>query len=438
MTRIYQLVSGGSEAVVAPTFSTPSLFSADTLQKSIGVNVHSGYSDTSYYDKTRLLAKVQELGITRVRDGIAKNQNGNEIFLRAAISAGINVNLLIGNPDSSYNAYGVGESATFVAALKSSAANTGWAGTFTTLEGPNEWNLRKNSRPQWSSELAQMYGEYQTALNNDPALVDVLLNGPAISGLGDYPNYIDYNQETLNLHPYRGDVRPERVGTSESIDLAISSGKVSTGEKPVLATEMGYHNAIYSTSFRGVSEAVHAHYIIRELFWDKSQGLFAMYIYQLFDQKPDNSAKDDKEAWFGIYAVEGNPASAKETWTLRRKLPGDAIMRLTAALADSGTGTLPTTLPFKVNTKPGNALVYPMARKDGTYQIGLVMSNELWDTTNKVALTESTGTVTLEFTAASTVDSSRPSVDATVTRLGTDITTLTVPVDGKLTLLKVS
>lgn len=79
-----------------------------------------------------------------------------------------------------------------------------------------------------------------------------------------------------------------------------------------------------------------------------------------------------------------------------------------------------------------------MARKDGTYQIGVVLANSLWDTNTKTAIADTTGNVTLTFASPVTVTAQRPSVDDVVTTLGTAVTSLTVVADGKMTLLKIS
>lgn len=417
--------------------TTPVSYDATTLRKSVGVNVHSTYDDTSYYDRPRILSKVQELGVTRIRDGIIKvNDGGHPAFLRSVRTAGLDVLLIAGRYDAGFNNYGIGESAAWLTAMQTSTGS-GYGGGFSAIEGINEWNLEKGTRPSWAQEAINFVAEYKAALRTDSTLNGVRFLGTGLAGPADYATYIDMAQEIYNLHSYRGGLMPERSGTSEAIDTAKNYALASAGTKPFQATETGYHSAVNSTGHRGVSETVYAHYIVRELLWNLSQGINASYIYQLFDQKPDNPTLDNAEAWFGLYAIEGNAASDKSTWTLRRKLPGDAIVRLQAALSDVGTGTLPTSLPFSVTSAPTGTKVYAIARKDGRYQVGLVMANSLWNTATNAAITDTSGTVTLSFEAASTVNSSRPSVNDTVTAYGSGLTSLSVPVDGKLTLLTV-
>ena len=445
MARIYQYRGGAGS-----TPSSPALYSAAALHASVGINIHVGYDDGAYADYPRLLAKLQELGITYVRDGLGKILPAAKVagwqLLRAG---GIHVLQTIGRPvGTGYNTYGTGESAALVRALKLSPGTgstpattsdgyTGLAGLYDAFQGPNEWS---NEGSSWVSELTAWTDEYWAAIKGDPALSGVPFFGPSLTyAESTFHQYTSTKSDALCAHPYRGGRIPELAsGQAANLPDVVTAARSVSSTQPIMATETGYTNAVGSTGHVGVPEDVSAHYIVREALFNYARGVTRSYFYQLLDERPSNPGKTDAEAWFGLFAVEGDIAADKSTWTLRRKPSGDALARLMPAIRDTGTLPLPTRLPYRIESGPGNLFAYPLARRGSAFQLALVMGNALWDTSAKTAIADSSATVAVSFAGPVTVTSLRPSVSGTTTTLGTGVTTLNVPVDGKLTLLTIS
>ena len=450
-------VSYNSSAITAPTltvsYTTPSTsasFTAQQLHNSVGVVTHSGYDDTAYYDLKRVKDYVAESGITWVREGVYETPRSSHItFLSDLKAAGIKIDVGIGDPTGEDWAFTNGESAKLIYSLKHT-----YAGLYDQLEMPNEYDgfapCIQNTGDQdcWINYLKTFYDEYYSALKNDPTFNNIRIVGPALAKSGSYQKLtadgISRSGDAANIHPYPG-------GTpSENLDIlnTISSAKTRTSTHQVVASEFGYHNAIHtSNGNKGVPEDIAAHYILRSLIWNFANGVDQNYIYQLFDQKPDNPELTEMEAWYGLVAVEGNLTSPKENWALRRKPAFYAVKRFNTYLKDLGTGSALTQLPFKATLPnlPTNIHVcgdthvcmYPIARKDGTYDIAMWLDNELWDRDNGTVVTDQASTATLIFDTPSNVSSYRPSVSSAVAALGTGVIQLDVTIDGKVTFFRV-
>ncbi len=423
------------EAPSAPVLSSPSqvkptraAFSAQALRNSVGVNIHSTYSDTAYYDPNRILTYLRALGPTWVREGVHQHpRSWHPGFLRALKAAGFSVSVGVGDPAGNYGNFGVGDSNNLVRSLK-----TTYAGLYDQIELPNEWDLFSPTG-NWVPELGSFYDEYYGTLKKDSYFKGVRVLSPSF-GTKSGPYLFSKSADATNLHPYTGGTMPE----TDDMARIIAEGKKRAGSGQVVATELGYHNAVSSTSgFRGVPEDIAAHYLIRTLLWNFAQGVDQNYVYQLFDQKPNNPQRTEKEEWFGLVAVKGNPNAAPATWTLRKKPAFDAIARFQGYLRDSGGGSAPSTLPFEALELPQNVVMLPIARKDGSYDVALWLKNSLYKRDRRTLIADTGAAVTLKFASAVNVSSFRPSVDAEVTRVGSNTTEVRVPVDGKVTFFRI-
>ena len=102
----------------------PGSLSAAAFVESIGVVVHFVYTDTAYARQAELLARMRELGIRHVREGMPDGRAPLIAGLTAARAAGIRATL-VGEPDSDPDA-----------AVAESVALMGDA--IDAFEGPNE------------------------------------------------------------------------------------------------------------------------------------------------------------------------------------------------------------------------------------------------------------------------------------------------------------
>lgn len=423
-------VTAAPAPIPAPTVkSTPIAFSAQALRGSVGVGIHAAYNDTAYYDTDRVLAYLQELGVTWIREGIKENPAAWYLeFFRKAAAAGIKINLIVGEPLGRYGQFGMGEQAALVQALK-----TVYAGKFHQLEGPNEWDV--SGRPNWQGELATFYAAYRNAIRAEPALNGVRFIGGAMAHAYNFDTYIDRNQEAATIHPYPGGEMPEQGFIQDQMARARNSAGIG---KPIIATELGYNNAVRTSSGNvGVPEDVAAHYLIREFIYNYAQGIEQNFVYQLFDQKPNNPERTNIEEWFGLVAVEGNPDASLTTWTLRKKPAYHALDRFLNYLNDAGLSTPPTSLPFEVVNLPSNAVMLPIARKDGSYDVAVWLKNRLWNTSTRTVIPDTSGAITLKFGTPVSVSSYRPSVSGSVNQLSSGVSETTLAVDGKVTFFRI-
>lgn len=418
--------STGPVLAVTPTRAA---FSTQALKESVGVAVHATYDDTAYYDTNRMLAYLKELGVSWIRDGIKESPRPfYTSFLKGVADAGIKITLIVGDPTGRDGQFGSGEQAALVNALK-----TTYAGRFHQLEGPNEWDVA--GRANWPGELANFYAAYRSAVRAEPSLNGVRFVGGSMAHAHNFAAYIDKNQEAATLHPYPGGEMPEQGFLEGQIARARNSAGAGG---TVIATEMGYNNAVNMTGGNvGVPEDIAAHYLLRELIFNFSSGISQNYMYQLFDQKPNNPQRTDIEEWFGLVAVEGNPNASLTTWTLRKKPAFYAVDRFLDYLNDSGPGTPPATLPFEAVSLPSSAVMIPISRGDGSYDIAVWLKNRLWNTSSRTLISDTAASVTFRFGSAVDVSSYRPSVSGSVTQVGTDVSNITVPVDGKVTFFRV-
>lgn len=419
-----------------PATSTPAPVTAAALRDSVGVGVAPGYDDTANNPTSRLLSYLQDLGVTRIRGSITKTppQYYLDFFAQTA-AAGIRNNMIVGRPDGSGGQYADGEQAALVNALK-----TTWAGKVHQLEGPNEWDLQGSG---WQERLRSFYAAYRAAVRADPALNNLVFYGGSMAYGSNFDTYVDNNQEGAVLHPYPGGEIPEIANIAQQ--LAKARNSAGSG-KPVIATEMGYNNGFNATGQGniGVPEDVDAHYMIREFVYNYWLGIVQNYKYVMFDMKPDNPGRTQTEAWYGLVAVEGDPAQPLTTWTLRKKPSFEALKRMLAYLADTGTGSAPASLPYGVSGVPANAVVVPIARKDGSFDVAAWLKNELYHVSGtmnnpagRYAVADTTANMTLHFPSSMTVDAFQPSVGATVTRLGTGVTQLSASLNGKVRFFRV-
>ena len=419
-------ISSSPTSSVTPTRVA---FSAQALRNSVGVNIHSTYDDTAYYDIGRIVSYLKMLGPAWVREGVHQHPRAwHPGFLRDLKNAGFKVSVGVGDPAGTYGNFGIGDSDNLVRSLK-----TTYAGVYDQFELPNEWDLFSPTN-NWVNELSSFYNEYYGALKNDPYFRGMRVVGPSF-GTSNGPRAFSKGADAANIHPYTGGTMPE----TDDIARAIAEAKKRAGSGQVVATELGYHNAVNTSSgFRGVPEDVAAHYLVRTLLWNFAQGVDQNYVYQLFDQKPNDPGRTEMEEWFGLVAVEGNPGASPTTWTLRKKPAFDAVARLQSYLRDSGSGSMPATLPFEVVGLPQNAVMLPISRKDGSYDVALWLENSLYERNNRTLVPDITKTVTLRFSSAVKVSSYRPSVSGAVTQVSSSKAEVSVPIDGKVTFFRIT
>ena len=330
---------------------------ADAFVDSIGVNVHLGYTDTSYRNYAQVIKpRLREAGIRHIRDGCPPAWNKECMKrLNDLAAAGVR-SLLICSPNS-------GTLEQMVATLKDVSTSV------EAVEGPNEPDgagiaYRGHGFPQGVREFQD---DLYAAVKRDPAthglpVIATSMSNPESApklGLltsGDYANTHSYADG--GPPGFRWDWYMERCRTN--------------CQRPVMATETGYHNAPHHTDglwIPGISEAAAGKYVSRLLPEYFAQGVLRTYLYELLDLR---DKPQDAESNFGILRADGTPKPAFV-----------AVKNLIAILADSGPAFTPGVLRFSLSGPQRPLRHLLLQKRDGRYELLLWTNLSAYDTKAK-------------------------------------------------------
>jgi hypothetical protein len=267
---------------------------ARTFGDSIGVNTHIGWSDTPAYSNfNAVLARMRELGVRYVRDGLCPTCEEWISRLKRLGAAGIRSNII--STDLVAGSVRMQQNLQVIRSRLRDAV--------VSVEAPNEPDQQGDS--QWIAKTRALQQQLWASVKGDPALAHLQVLGPALvypaswSQLGDLTAFLDRG----NMHPYPGGGTPlHNLG-----DLIPLSARTSGGE-PIVATEAGYHSDLATTSGHyGTSERAIGIYTPRLALEGFSRGLDRTYIYQLADPWTNVSGFENK---FGLLRPDLSPKPA--------------------------------------------------------------------------------------------------------------------------------
>lgn len=324
---------------------------ADSLVDSIGVNVHTSYNDTPYLSRFGAVrAKLAELGVRHVRDGLEPDRPDQYRALNELASIGVRSTLIVGDPEIDDEELGE-----LTSILRGDVR-----GAVEAVEGANEIDMRGDASllPQLDDHQRRLF----SAVKGDPALAGLPVLGPSLvhsrnqRALGDISALMDYG----NIHPYP-DGRPPEGNLSAHLERAAGN----SGPKPVIATETGFHTAL---AWRGehdpVSESAMAAYIPRLYLEYFRRGIVRTFSYELLDQE----AGGDREDNFGLLR---NDLSEKPAFA--------ALRNLIAILSDAGPQFAPGKVRYAVGGDTRDLHRLLLQKRDGTYYLALWRATEAWD-----------------------------------------------------------
>lgn len=250
---------------------------------SVGVNIHSSYTDTPYGDHDRLAAALDDLGVRHVRDGIVPERDDDQYpFLRRLAQEGVCTAALAG--DAALDPDSIGDTLADLDAV---------APAVEIIEGPNEVDLTYGD--DWDTALRRYHIAFAEAVRADGW--DVPIVGPSFGRpaapeqLGDLRAGIDLG----NIHPY-----PDGQPPSANLELNLRAARAVTGAAPVIATEHGYHTAADARGAQAsVSDQAAAVYVPRVYLESFAAGVARTYLYELIDQFPDPQDVE-AESQFGL------------------------------------------------------------------------------------------------------------------------------------------
>ncbi len=371
--------------------------SAQAFRDSVGVSTHIVYYDTAYADWQRVVARLQELGVGHLRDGVYGNpspqwRDWNERYYRAvefAAARGMRFAFGMGQPGS--EAGTLDQLISVVAGRLRPAAEA--------LEAPNEFDHFVGG-PRWPQLLAT-YGRalYRRAkahpsLRVLPVLGPSLAHGEGLRRLGDQRAWID----RANIHPYTGGLSP----APRHLRGALAAvGAVSRG-RPVWATEAGFHNALRATTGHPpVSEAAGAVYLVRTFLEHFSSGIERTYAYELLDEKPDPRRRDP-EQHFGLLR---NDFSPKPAFT--------ALKNLLALVGRDERTLRLRPLRLTLRGAGGDIRRLVLQKGDGTYLVALWRLASVWDRERRRARRVTPRRVTVALPGAAALAVADPVVSPT-------------------------
>ena len=257
----------------------------DQFLDSIGVNVHFTYYDTAYGDSRRVIAALRELGVRHVRDGLASDHPVQPWAFKQLAAAGIRADLIIGNPRRPEDS--PEELVELVA--------TTLGGAVSSIEGINEYD--HSGDQDWVAKTRAYQERLWNAVRSRPELDAVPVVSPSLgsswhrSDLGDLSGVSDVG----NLHSYPGARAP-----SQGLNSQIEGASITTGAKPIFATETGYHNALaQTTSHPSISEQAAGTYMPRLYFEYFRRGVRRTFAYELVDEWAEPELRQ-RESHFGL------------------------------------------------------------------------------------------------------------------------------------------
>lgn len=382
---------------------------ADALVNAYGVNVHMVYGGTPYMNVEATGNALNQLGARHVRDRIHNNP-AQWATINKLSARGIRFNLIVGAPnDSSTPAQLVNIVASKV------------PGATATLEGANEWNLKR--RPNWVAELRAHQTALWKAAKANPTTARMPVLSPSLgskqdfSALGNISGLSNYG----NIHNYPGGRLP-----STDIATTMASARINSGNQPIMTTETQYQNALRTSSgHKPTSEKAAGVYAPRLLLENYSRGVARMFNYELFDQKVD-PAKADIEMNFGLIRTDGT-----------RKPAFNAMSNLLNLLADPGAGFQPGRLDYKVANAPADLKQMLVQKRDGRFYLVLWRDVRVWDQVARKDVPVQPHNVTVNLGRSAKVATFLPSTQRAATRTLPATRSITVPMAGQTTVLQV-
>jgi hypothetical protein len=345
--------------------------SARSFGDSVGVNTHIGWSDTpAYANFDAVLARLRELGVRYVRDGICPTCVEWISRLRRLGEAGIRINMVAGN--LSDPASRMQENL--------DAMRDKLPGAIASIEAPNEPDQQGD--PGWVAKEQIYQRLLYSRVNSDPKLRSLPVLGPALvypaswAELGDLTPYLDRG----NMHPYPGGGTP-----LHNIADLLPRARIVSGNKPIVATEAGYHSDLATTSGHyGTSERAIGIYMPRLALEGFRNGLDRTYVYQLADPWTNVSGFENK---FGLLRTDLSP---KPAFLALRNL-------LRAVDGDSAPVSDPGGVRFSLDGAQPDVRRLLLRSANGSYALVLWREVSVWDRVGKHDLFPSPEALTVDL-----------------------------------------
>lgn len=346
---------------------------ADKFVNSIGVGTHLNYYDTAYGDFNRVKSALSFLGIKHITSGINSADQENLRRINELFKLGIK--LTSGVP---YKSTSIAESINPIKAV---------GAAIEAIVGPNEPDIFDFSYKglRFPTGVQTMMRDLYTAVKNDPVLGVAGRNVPVIQSalghpwqtgadgktrpdeLGNLSAYADYG----NTHNYYSWGNPP----SSAIDQFAIDGAIVSPDRPMIATEGGYHTATNVNQGQlGVTYDVHGRYMTRFLLEQFNAGYQRTFVYELLDLKAD-PAKTNLNYNFGLFDANGvaKPAAI-------------GISNMIKLLQDPGPAFTPKQLNYTLQGLPSTVHSLLLQKRNGHFFLALWNDADNWDETKDQAI----------------------------------------------------
>jgi hypothetical protein len=387
---------GRSENRVASAEPTARL-SSETAQSafdfvnSIGVNTHLNYFDRTYGNFQIVERELKSIGIRHVRDGVhLVNADYNKaVYDRWSQLGSIGVRFdAVLDPRSALGTL-TGDKLDQVEKLAGD--------TIESFEGPNELDI--SNIPDWASVDREYQKDVYQSVRSMTSAKPIDTIGPSLafaskgSSVGNISDRVDYG----NLHPYPAGKMPASV-FPEQLVLA----KEVSGDKKIVITESGYHNALDDHSDQpAVSETAAAKYIPRLFLENFSQGIRRTYLYEFLDEAPDPGLTNFQMHW-GLLRSDG---SEKPAFT--------AVKNLINELSDSAEPAHLEQMTYSLSTSNTEICHLLLQKSDGQFLLILWQEVSSYDGKKQQDIAVSPQPVTLMLDhSARSISTYEPTVQA--------------------------
>lgn len=396
---LLSLLAAASAAVLpAPAAAAPAR-SAGAFVDSVGVNTHIIYDDTAYGDFATVRARLKELGVRHIRDGICGTCLWQWERYETLATDGIRLNAGAGWPN-----------ATALQRTQALAAMRRLAPMIETIEGANEWDLFSGRTSTWPTEVRAHQSWLANAVRADAALRTKPIIGPSLVFSWETPsswtilNDVSANLDYGNSHGYAGGLAPELA-----VDAELARAGQISGTKPMIQTEGGYHNALGQGNWDhpAVPEDVAGAYMPRMFLENFRRGVRRTYSYELLDEW-HGQARTNMEASFGLLRSD-----------FGRKPAYDSLRNLLTVLGEPGAPAGTTEVPVIVSTTGGDVRQLLLRKADGRVAVVLWRAASLWDRVARTRTAVATVPVTVAYTGTVLTAATYAPVESAMARRAT-------------------
>jgi hypothetical protein len=311
---------------------------ADGFVDSMGTNIHSAFGGNFVTNPQGVANLLKDIGFRYVRDVPTTPDRLNAL----TAATGVKVCVI-----SQYYWFGTDAFDTknfdpFWNQLKQ-VSNVAY------LELPNEpqnFETYNDVMHAWTLRLFQ-------AAKADPVLGGVPLVSCSVYNpspeFADLAPYLDYG----NIHSY-----PNISSAQSNLGNYLPNARTVTGNKPIIATETGYNNAINANN-RAVSEIASAKYLPRLYLEHFNAGIVKTFNYELINSFEDDTFTNT-EAHYGLVRTD-----------LSYKPAAYALKNLISLLKDPGPDFTPTSLSYTISTANPDVQHTLLQKRDGTFWLAL-------------------------------------------------------------------